>query len=70
MNEPFDAREEREIRENLRESDSPPCPRCGGRLHLTRVPIPGAVAYVRRRVLVRCPACRTRAAVDRRSTDR
>lgn len=67
MTRDYSPEEERELREAL--ATPPPhfCPRCGSRLVFTPIrPNPG-VSYVRSRVLLQCPGCGRRAALDRDS---
>jgi hypothetical protein len=65
MSDSFTAQDERALRGELRKGRVPPCPRCGGKLEVSPIPAPESVAYVRDRVLVRCPSCGARAVVDR-----
>ncbi len=63
----FTAREERDLRKRLESGEEIPCPRCGGLLHAAPVIPPPEVSYVRNRVLLLCPSCGRRAAVDRKT---
>ncbi|MGW8265451.1 MAG: hypothetical protein ACWGSQ_03735 [Longimicrobiales bacterium] len=62
----FTVAEERSLRRAILREGDPPCPRCGGRLDLTRVPPRPEVAYVRDRVLIQCSSCKLKGVVDRR----
>ncbi|HUG02440.1 MAG TPA: hypothetical protein VML95_11285 [Longimicrobiales bacterium] len=56
--------ETRALEAALSRGEVPTCPRCAGALAISRVGTPPEVAYVRRRTLLVCPACRISAAVD------
>jgi hypothetical protein len=64
---PFSAAERRALEAELaRGVEQLQCPACDTPLSQQRVDPGAAVAYVRRRVLVICPACRRTAALDQK----
>jgi hypothetical protein len=65
----YDAGERRVLEQLLRRGEALLCPACGAQLSVAAVQPPGAVAYVRRRVWVLCPACRRTASLDRGRPD-
>jgi hypothetical protein len=60
----YTAEERKRLESALAADRMPDCPACGSRVTARRVEPPRAVSYVRHRVLVLCPACRRRAAID------
>ncbi len=61
----FTADEESALRDQLSRDEDVLCPRCGGTVEVSPVPRSQDVAYVRNRVVVICPPCNLRVAVDR-----
>ena len=62
----YTPKEERALKEGLREASAPNCPRCGAPTEITNLPSPREVSYVRTRVYVYCPSCRLRLVVDKK----
>lgn len=60
--------EERLVRV-LREGGPPLCPRCGAGLATRDVPPSEAISYVRDRLWLVCPRCRTSLVLDRRRVE-
>ena len=58
--------EEASLRRTMDAGGPPRCPRCGGDLRATPVPIPPDVSYVRRRVLLECTDCGVRTVLDQK----
>jgi len=61
----FSPEERARITAALRAGTEPACPACGARLSVRDIEARPDVPYVRRRVLVICPACRRSASLDR-----
>jgi uncharacterized protein with PIN domain len=62
----WDATERRALQQVAFDGGALRCPRCGTELTQQPVEPGGAVAYVRRRILVICPECRRSAGLDLR----
>ena len=66
MSESANAREERELREDMQRGRALACPRCHAPLRSTSVPPRSDVSYVRNRVLLECELCDFLVALDKK----